>query len=366
MKKILIYSIILFMILIIIKYGFSNYKMEYSIDGYNIKTIYKNNRFYYEIEKNGRIYNFDYYANRGFKKEKINKIELIKDDNYECIYPIKKNGKTYPLCYIDNEFVDYNLINSEQLSRFKKINNEIKKPVKDFEYYNNLNKDEYIAVWNYKGYIIINHDNYENVDLFSKDKYDNSLAILYKNYIYMADNDQEHEFSNLVKLNVKTKSFEKIKLNYNIDFDSYFVGVVNNNLYIYDNKYSILYELNLKNNKMNILSNTEKGFVKYENGKFVTCSKSEYKVNKISFNNYKSNYTYEVNNSVYKIINNNKKIKQKILNEEVKLIKEYNNKLFYILGDYLYQYDPINGSNVVLYNYELNFNSENTIFVYNE
>ena len=75
MKKILIYSIILSILLILIKYGFSNYTITYKLDNYNIKTIYKNNRFYYEIKDGNTIYNFDIYSKRSFLKTKISKIK---------------------------------------------------------------------------------------------------------------------------------------------------------------------------------------------------------------------------------------------------------------------------------------------------
>ena len=103
-----------------------------------------------------------------------------------------------------------------------------------------------------------------------------------------------------------------------------------------------------------------------ENNEFVNCSKSEYKVNKIKYNdNSTSNYTYKINAGLYKTINDNINIKTKILNDDVTIIKEYQNKLYYIYKDYLYIYEPDNGSSIVFYNYELNFNKDNTVFVYN-
>ena len=42
----------------------------------------------------------------------------------------------------------------------------------------------------------------------------------------------------------------------------------------------MLYELNLKNSKLTVIGNAEKGFTKYKDGEWVTCSKTEYKINK--------------------------------------------------------------------------------------
>ncbi len=364
MKKILIYSIILSILLILIKYGFSNYTITYKLDNYNIKTIYKNNRFYYEIKDGNTIYNFDIYSKRSFLKTKISKIKEIKDDNFNCIYPTIKNQNTYPLCYSNNEFIDYNLIDSPLLLEYKKETINVDKANKDFVYYNNLSKNEFVAVWNYKGYIVMNGKSYQNVELFKKDKYDNSLAYLLNDTIYMANNDEEHEFTSLITLNLTNLSKDKIDLGYTLDFDSYIVGNIKNNLYIFDNKYAVLYEINTKNKKVKIIANNEKGYVKYDNGKFISCSKNEYKVNKIKYNNETSKYNYTINNGTYKTINENKSLLQKINNNDIKIIKENDNKLYYNFEDNFYTYDPYNGNNLIFYNYELTFNSDNTMFVY--
>ena len=366
MKKTLLYSILLVIVLIFAKYYLSSYSISYKVNNYNIKTVYKNKRFYYEINDGTHLYNFDVYSKRKLSKSKITSIKKIEDEEktFICIYPMIKNIKTYPLCYKDNEFIDYNLIDSPLLEEYREINVNVDKPNKDFVYYNTLNSNEYAALWNYKGYIVMNGNSYKNIELFKKDKYDNSLAYMIGSTIYMANNDEEHEYSSLISFDLVTLSYETINLGYNIDFDSYIVGNVKKNLYIFDNKYSVLYEINTKNYKVNIIGNNEKGFVKYENGEFVNCSKTVYKVDKIKFNNKESIYTYTTNNGVYKNIKDNNKINQKINNNDISVINEYKNKLFYSFEDYFYYYIPSYGNSRIFYSYELTFNSDNTIFMY--
>ena len=183
MKKKLIIMILLCIILIICKYRFSNYTIEYKIDNYNIKEIYKDKRFYYEITDNTYKYNFDVYMGRSFNKTMISKINVISDETINCIYPVIEEVKTYPLCYQNGEYTDYNLIDSELLIEYKRPNNIEENTDKDFVYNKNLSKEEYIALWNYKGYIVMNGENYKNVDLFKTDKYDNTLSYLINNYI---------------------------------------------------------------------------------------------------------------------------------------------------------------------------------------
>lgn len=363
MKKGLLLLIFICSIIIILKYRFSSYDIKYNINDYNIKTIYKNRRFYYEIENGNEIYNFDIYKSRSFKKSLINEIKEINGENFKCIYPIINNINTYPLCYMNGEFTDYNLIDSELLEEYKEERIEIEKPNKDFVYHNNLNENEYVALWNYKGYIVMNNKEYNNVELFNKDKYDNSLAYIINDTIYMPNNDEEHEFTKLIYLNIKTLEKGEIDLKNNIDYDSYIVGNIKNKLYLFDNKYAVLYEIDVRKKKVDIIANNEKGYVKYENGDFINCSKSEYKVNKIKYNLSNSNYTY-TEDGMYKIINENENIKLRINNNSNKIIKENYNDIYYQYKDNFYKYNPDNGSKLIFYNYELTFNSDNTIFVY--
>ena len=366
MRRTLLCVILLCIILIVIKFRFSNYTIEYKVNDYNIKTVYKKSRFYYEINKDNYNFNFDIYSKRKMNYTKIDNIEEIISNDIYCIYPTIKNVDTYPLCYKDKTFTDYHLIDLDLLEPYKEEKIDVEKSNKDFIYYNNLNEDEYIALWNYKGYIVMNKSSYENKIIFENDKYDNSLAILVDDTIYMANNDEDHEYTSLITLNLKNLETKKLNLGYNIDFDSYMVGRVKKNIYIFDNKYSVLYEINIKNGKTNIKANNEIGFVKYENGSFVNCSKNEYKINKIKYNIIKSNYEYHIDKATYKILNENKFIRQVINNNEIKIYNQKENDLYYLYKDSFYKYNPLYGDKKVFYNYELSFNSDNTIFVYNK
>ena len=368
MKKIFIIIIMLSLILIIAKYYFSNYEIQYKLNNYNIYTKYKNKRFYFEISNNDIIYNFDIYANRTLNKTKIKDIKKISIEGYNCIYPIIEKMNTYPLCYDINfgELVDFNLIDDDALEEYKETTASVDKPNKDFVYYNNLGKNDYVALWNYKGFTIMNDSKYNIINIFNKDRYDNNLSYIINENIYMPNYDEQYEFKKIISLNIVTQKINYIDLNYTIDYDSYIVGNIKNKLYIFDNKNDILYEINSKNGKTTILSNNAKGYVKYYNGKFISCSKSEYKVDKITFINNNSLYNYEFNNGTYKMIKDNDKIKTKINNDNILKVYEKNNNLYYVLNDSFYIYNPLTGNNKVFYDYELSFNNTKSVFMYSK
>ncbi len=365
MKRALLYSILICLIVIFSKYFLSNYKIEYKVNNYNVKTIYKDKRFYYEIKNKDYKYNFDFYMDRKPKKTMISKITEIKGENFICIYPTINDVNTYPLCYLDGVYTDYHLIDSELLDTYKEEKVELKAETSDFVLYDNLKSNEYVALWNYKGYILMNGKEYNNVTIFEKDKYDNSLSYQINNIIYMADYNQEHEYTKLITLDITNGKTGSIELEHTLDFDSYFVGNIGKKLYLFDNKHAVLYEIDTKKKKTSIKSNNEMGYVKYEDGEFVSCSKSEYKVDKIKYKNDNSIYSYNpTDEGTFKNIKDNSTIIQKISNNNLNYINESNNKLFYSYEDNFYYYLPDKGQVNIFYSYELTFNSNNTIFVY--
>ena len=363
MKKTMISFIFICMCLILLKFWTSNYTIKYEVAGYDIETVYNNDRFYFEIIKDDKTYNFDLYKKRNISKLLISDIRIIGDDTFSCIYPVINDVKTYPLCYKDNVYMDYTLIDSELLDEYKEVQTSYK-PDKDFVYYNNLDSNEYVALWNYNGYIVINGNDYKNIKLFDNEKYDNSLSYIVDNNIYIADYDSNHEFDKLIVFDITNYEKHYIDLGYKIDFDAYIVGHIDNCLYIFDNKHAVLYQVDLKRNKTKIIANNEIGYVKYENGKFVSCSKNEYKVNKIKFNKTNSKYIYKLEDGLYKSFIEDRDIFIKISENNVNMIYEYENELYYLYKDYFYKYTPETGSEKVFYNYELSFNDLNSVFVY--
>lgn len=364
MNKKLIIFLLCYIFIIIFKYFISDYTVNYKLNNYEVSIKYSDKRYYVEINKDYK-YNFDIYKKRNLNRKIISDIKVINDDDFECIVPIIDGLNTNPLCYKENEYIDFNLIESEKLDEYKnKIVNDTND--NEFKYYNSLDNTEYMALWNYKGYVVMNGNSYDIVKLFDKDRYDNNLAYQIDETIYMPNYNQEHEYSELIKFNIKTLKYEKISIDNNIDYDSYVVGHIKKKLYIFDNKHSILYEINLKDGESKIIGSNEIGFVKYKNKEFVSCSKSEYKNDKIKYNKFVSIYKYKNNNGLYKTIKDNEGIIQKISNDEVIILGEYDNVLYYLLKNKVYKYVPMKNIKQVLFENELEFNNTNMIFVYNE
>ncbi len=363
MKKKLIITIIVFLTVVVLKYTFSNYDIKYKVDGYEVKSNLYYHRLYTEIA--GK-YNFDIYTNSK-KKIIIKRVNSINIDNYECIIPIINGIDTYPLCYDTNEKtnIDYYLIDNDILNEYKSNVQTNDKKDKDYVFYNNLKNNVYIALWTYKGYTIMDNNGYKNITLFDKDRYDNDLAYQIDNRIYMPNYNMEHEFNELYSFDIKNGNYYKIPLTKKIDYDSYIVGNIGKKIYLYDNKNSKLYEINIKNGKIKTIGSSENGYVKYYNGKFITCSKNDYKIDKVKITEEeKSNYIYESDIATYKMFKDNKDIKSKIVDNKIDIIKEYKDDMYYKYKDIFYVYNPKFGSTKIFYDSELSFNNSKSIFVY--
>jgi len=362
MKKKLLIIFSLLTLLIVIKYFTSNYKISYLLDSHMITTIYKDKRYYINIDNK---YNFDIYKRRGMSKLRIKSIKMIKSGDLECLYPKINNAETYPLCYYKDEYVDYNLIDDKELDEYKKV---VEYDSNGNFYFNNtLNKNEYIYLWNYKGFYQMNGSKLETLDLFDEGKYDNSLMYKVDNKIIFPDYNQEYEFNKLYVVNMINGKMNEIESKYDISYNSYIVGNIDKKIYLFDTKESCLYEIDIKRLTIRLVGSEELGYFKYEKDKKVSAKLSEYKNRKVTYK-YKtnSNYKYEiVNNVLYKSFVEDK-LKLKIFEgENIKIIGEYKDNLYFTSEDKFYKYTP--KGLIKIFNYfELNFNENNVIYIYNK
>ncbi len=366
MKKVSFIILLTLILIIIIKYFSSDYYINYKMNEYDISINYNDSRFYIEIN-NGKTYNFDIYKSRGLKKLKIENIKEIKTDDYECIYPIIKGTSTYPLCYKEDEYINYNLIDDTEINKYKttyedNLSNEL-------SYNKNLSKNEYIYIWNYKGFYKYNAEKEETIEMFKRDNYDASLITLMDDYLFIPDYNNEHYFKNIYIMDASTSKITLIEnKKYEIYYDAYTVGNIGNKVYLYDIKNSNLYMINVRKKTIELVADESSGYIKYVDGKKISAKKSEYKNKEVSYIEKEySYYKYEIiSNSIYKIYNENELLKEKIFEgNNLKIIKEYKNNLYFLSEDILYKYDGVNIIKILNY-FEFNFNTNNNVFIYNE
>lgn len=368
MKKVLSISLLIILITMVIKYVISNYDIEYNVSDYTIRETYKKGYYYFEI-KFDKTYNFDLITERKLNKKLIDDISIIKSEDYTCLYPHIKNEKTYPICYKGKELISYYLINDDILNEFvNKLNikYENKESKKSFEFFNNLNETEFIAIYKYNGFYILNGSKIKTISLFKNDRYDNSLCLQMNDHLLLPE-ESEYNFKNFILLHIKDGKKTIIKSDFEISFDSKMLGYINDKAYILDMKNNKQYEIDIDKKEVKEIGNTEKGYLVYKDNKLKTGMISELKKSKTLWIKEKDNsfYTYENSKYLYKNINKNRDLVERIYNKEVNIISSYKNTLYFTDNYMLYSYNPLYGIKKILVNEEWNFNDSNVIFVYN-
>ncbi len=370
MKKLIFTLLFIIFIVLVVKNYTSSYEIKYKIDSFIVNINYKNNRYYFEI--NGKYdFNFKIYSNRKISKKVISSIKEYKNDESYCIYPVIDFFDTYPLCYKADQLIDFSLIKDElSIEEYNSAEKEDKiyYANNNFTFFSNLSDDSYIAVWKYNGFYIMNRNKIKVLDIFEKDNYDNDLCVQINKYLLLPNYDEEHEFKKFLLINIVNGKKYTIETKYEISYDSYIAGTHLNNVYLYDSKSDILYEINIKLRNVKIVGDDTDGYIKIDKGEYKSATRNEYEIDKITYFELNSDDTdfninekgvfkyYKENNSLITLISNNL---------DLKFIESKNDKAYFIDDENLYEYISSLGFYKIFNYFELNFNKD-VIYIYNQ
>ena len=396
-KKVKVLILILFIIVLIIMcksiltFDSINYKLN--VDGTNVrvKEINSKDNYYIEIKTDNKIYPFRIFDNINNKRKIVEKVYLYEDNNIECVLPvINRNLYTDMMCYKDDIIYDYYTLvgKNESLDKYvssiklynlnnyknEKIDTKTIGTVK-YNIFNNFKNT--VAITTYNGLIINNQE----IKLFDTDIYNNELSVFINNYYIIADYEKKYTFNDFYVVNLDTKKVSKLTSKDDISYDSYIQGIVDNKIYLYDKDNENQYEIDIENNKIDIISSND--YIKYYSNK-----KWE-KINKVKANkeidfNYDSldnnftsyDYSKETDNyyylfkqdgisyKLYRVDKNNIDIYKYILDVPTTNIYFNDNYLYYVYKDKLYYYSDSTGFKTILENSELEFNDTIKYYIY--
>ena len=363
MKKIyLLISIILltFLIFIIIILKSRNYSINYSINNFNIKEEYfKESGYYFTIKYKELDYPIYIDQKYTHKRKHLTNIILFEKEQEIC-FKVTIFNNNYYICSNNNKLTTLNNLSDKFLKEYNLQNNNsnLIKKYNNIEIYNN---DLKILVWNYKGFYYLNKNNNNEVNIFKKDNYQNELTYQTNKYLIFPDYDSNYYFNKIYIYDILKNKINSITFDYEISYDSYYLGSVNNSVYFIDRKNNKEYELNLKKNSINIISN-DNNAIYYNGDKWENQSINKLITDKIVFpQNNKYNFNLE-NNNLYININNSKIL----INTDVKsIINIQNDTIYYIINDTIYSYQYLKNNNILIKYPELNFNYNNQIFIFN-
>lgn len=359
MKKYFLFILII-LFFVIIYFFFINkeksYSINYTLNDYNIVENYDKDNKYYKFEIKSNEINIDFvYEGKYTKNRKIiNKIINKEVNNYMC-YQLVFNNKdsTEFICTNDNnKYVTMNIANNniENDNVLSKNNN--------IEIYNN-NYNYYI--WNGYGLVEVNSGN--NYKFLKNESYTNDLYYLYNDKLLIADYDQNRTFNKFYIFNSLDKTIEEFKFNYNISFNSYFMGDYKDYIYLFDRKNSIQYKINIEEQKISISSDKNGGF--FYDYKESTKSLKELKYKDLIFKKVNLYNFSLIDNQLF--LNYYKSdIRIKVTNNKVDSIVQIDNKnIYYLSDDQLYHYSVNSNEKKLLKYFEWNFSSNGKIFIFN-
>ena len=392
-KKIIKLIIILILLIIlstfIIKLFIKKYDIMYEKNKYIVNEVYKyeKNKHNYEINIKSKKNEVSYLLNKNFNKKKkiIKDIKIYEENEIMCILPIYiKNIDLKLYCLENNEQVSnfylkdnksyQNILNKVEKYNIK--NNAISKNTKKYKnlkiYNNNIDKEDIFTVWDYKGINVITKDEVKYIKILDYDLYDNLKSIIYDKYFVLFENNKVEGIKNIYYYDLIK---DKLKI-YNpkiiIAKDFYINGIIDNLIYVTDNKEEKQYTINLKRKKIEQISKPNEYYI-YQEKKLSSLTKIDFFAEEQLFNNRRiknkkiTKDEYIKENSIYYFIEEDNFYRQiegrkKELLFNLKDIKEWKiieDKILLISNDTLYLYKDENGLKPIVKSNELKYNYKN-------
>lgn len=334
-----------------------DYKHNYMVNGYKVTERYNKKTGYYtfSITKENVIYEFLIHERYSRKRELVDDIKTNTIEDETCILPVSKKIDFYPLCSSNKSLYTYNLsknvIIDYNYQKFQPLNKVYKNI--NINYLNNAS----FLIYNYRGFYFFNENDIKEINLFNKDVYTMNLVYQTNNYLLVPDYSRNYYFNKIYIININNGKLKEIDIEFDISFDSLFLGEYKNSVYLLDKKEEKEYKINLKKETVEQIN-----FQTLRDGKLVRTDFKEIIKNDLIFPT-ENVYKYEIiDNTLYEIINN-KKIKLSTKKID-KIIKNDNETVYYLSEEKLYMFNNKYGEVLLLSNFEWNFNNTNMIYLF--
>lgn len=353
MKKRHIHLISLFIIIISLFIYFKNkpinYDIEYNYNDYKINEKYNKQNDYYSFKLIKNEYVFYFVLNHKYttKRNLIKNINEETNEDTLCISINTKVGDTETICRNKKEY---------SLKTITNETNDVQTKFEDVSLYDNNYK---YYEWN--GYGLTDVNTKKTYNVLKKESYDNLLSYSYKDYIIFANYDEKNEFKLFYIFNAKTKKYQKLKLKTPISYDSYFQGIYNNEIYLFDRNKSTQYAINPKKKTIN-KTNTSEGAI-YFDGTKTEKPINQFKYNELIFKgNNRINYVIDNNSLYYYYYDSDLKIK---VIDNVQTIINYNDEsVYYLSNGIVYELKSLKNINKLAESMEWQFHYSSQIYVF--
>lgn len=372
LTMVLVFIIILAMILTFFLTREKNYSIEYTVDNFKITESYDRElkRYHFKMEKDDESYETISTHKYVGKKNLIERIDVFEEEEEKehCIYPHSAKLELYPQCSKDDQKIDIALLESDNSDFYERP--KVKRQQSTYKNISlNATNGLKFLIWAHKGYISLSGekakgDTYgdSGPTFLQNESYYNKLSYQLDEYVLTPNYDQEYSFDTLFIFNFKKGSLTEWKLDFEISYNSYYLGDYEGKIYLFDRKNEVEYALNPKKKKMEIVTKDKMGKVYLEDWKDVSVTKlssKEYTFEK------KENYIYKIQDDKLVLQYYGSKEKIVVSKQPISsIVAQRGEKVYYLVKDKLYEYSPKYGEVLLLTYSEWAFNSLNAIYIY--
>lgn len=358
MKKIVIFLLFVFGIIGIFIYNYSKprgYEISYELDDFNVTEKYdtEDNYYYFTISKGDYLFEYPIDMKYMSSRRVVEHIDKIEEKDTLCIHPtIKGVKKIDTICYTGEMYLSESLALDKKEDSPKKIN--------DYNSVEIYDKDIDFLVWNNKGFTNLNEK--KDYNFLDKEIYDNQLSYIYEQYIIVADYDASRYFNKFYVYDNSTKKISELEFDFDISFDSYFMGDYEDEIYLFDKKSKTQYKIDIKDKKVSKSSDSNGAF-------YLDIKPDTMPLNKLSYNtysfNYDKEYNYKLDNNILMMNYHNSKINIKLSDKKVShILYQTDDTVYYLVEEKLYSLNRLGAERLLLINFEWNFSYLNKIYIF--
>lgn len=324
-RKIISFSLILLLLLLIYQYLFSlvkkNHYVSYEVisNGETFNVDEKYSKEYgvdsYLIKVSNNDYNFIFEIDNTFNKQKniVENIEVIEKDDYYCIGLdfVGKNKYSYPECIKDNILYSYSSIKNEidlndyvsKVVESKQEKYSVESEKKEaFSFMYNIDyvdDNEIIMIYDYKQVILLYPMFSRAFSFTSFDNYKNTHGTLVGRYYVIPRITSLPSYKGLYKYDVEDGIRKEIELPEEISKQSYINGVYDNKLYIFDKSNKKQYEIDPYSDDVRVVGDTEEDGIVIRNGNKESISVYDLDASNVVFTQNEDDYKTIDYDSIY-------------------------------------------------------------------
>ena len=371
MKKLVTILIILSLLYIIIASIINRPSriINYKVNNINITEHSYHNKnisayaFSISVENN----NFTFSIISSLKRKKKIIQSLTYDNDLDpCLNITLKNKETINVC-LKNNIIYLNEHREQSTVETQERDNII--------FYQNVPSHHKLITNSYKNLIFFDNS-LNTLKIFNQDIYNFKIKAKVDKYLVVPDYNMNYTFNNFYKIDITTGKYEKIYMPYDIYFDAYIMGIVDNKIYLLDEYTKKQYCIDIKKKNVKQIGDIKNGFKYYNIDKWeqldvhdLNRQTFKYRMNDKEYSfkigDYEVKYIYEQSSFGYKVYRkDNEKLIYLFTTTDFESLIYLDDYIYYKNGAYIYLYNDLMGSRKLMYNAELNFNNTFLLEVY--